>query len=284
MKRAVVIYLEDKLNLMIQFSCLYTSIKHIRSKDTDLVVFGTREALRKVPEDCIKIESQPISYSHEWKNYHFINSISCLTDDKATFLDEYDLILRTDADTFITPSWNNYYPEHFTVGGGGYAHDISVKDRLIKVADSLGLKHQGIHNIGSTHYGNASLVRDVCKLSVSTAKHLLHHEFKEGPGQFPLWYIGVVSMYSGEVAVNHLVDKVVIDDKKLDYYSDSSDNISDHPHIHSWHTNEIFSKFRFYDGKYNHYPTSNLDQNIIKYYCLYTALKARHEMPWCYRR
>lgn len=283
MKRAVVVYLEDKRSLMVQFGCLYTSLKYIQADDTDLVVFGTREALSKVPEDCIKIESAPISYNGEWKNYHYINSISCLVGGQASFLDEYDLILRTDADTFLTPSWNDYYPDTFTVGGGQYAYDISVKERLIKIADSLGFRHQGIHNVGSTHYGNASLVREVCQLSLSTAKHLLHHEFKDGPGQFPKWYVGVVSMYSGEIAVNHLVDKVVVDDKKLDYFSDSSNDVLNHPHIHSWHTNEMFSKFRFFDGAYNHFRMGDPDRNIVKYYCLYIALKARQELPWLIR-
>lgn len=155
MKRAEVIYLEDKPGLMLQFGCLYTSIKYIQEKDTDLVVFGKKDALVKVPEDCIKIESKPISYKKEWKNYHYINSISCLADNQA------DLLLRTDVDTFLTPARNNYYREFFTVSRGGYAYDDDIKDRLIKVAQSMGRRHQGIHNIGSTHYGYAPLVRNV---------------------------------------------------------------------------------------------------------------------------
>lgn len=283
LKRAIVIYLEDKPNLMVQFGCLYTSLKHSQPKDTDLVVFGTREALNKVPEDCIKVESPAISYEKEWKNYHYINSISCLVDDRAEFLDEYDFILRTDADTFITPAWNNYYPDDFTVGQGGYASD-SVKAKLIDVSHYLGLKHQGIHNIGSTNYGKTPLVRDVCRLSLSTAKYLLEREFTNGPGEFPNWYMGVVSMYSGEIAVNHLVDNIVIDSDKLDYVSTSSDNIINHPHIHCWHTNEVFSKFRFFDGIYNNISISHLDNTVVKEYCLYIALKARQEMPWLNRK
>ncbi|MBW9234312.1 hypothetical protein JQK62_18990, partial [Leptospira santarosai] len=62
MKRALVVYLEDKPGLMIQFGLLYTSFKYIQSKDTDLVVFGTKKALAKVPADCIKVVCRPISY------------------------------------------------------------------------------------------------------------------------------------------------------------------------------------------------------------------------------
>lgn len=280
MKRAIVVYLEDKLALMKQFACLYTSIKYVGANDTDLVVFGTKEALVKVPKDCIQIWAPAISYNKVWKNYHYINSINCLIDSHANFLDKYDLILRTDADTFITPAWNNYFPNFFTVGRGRYIGSDDVRDRLMKVSHSLNLKHQGIHNIGSTHYGNASLVREVCRLSVSTAKYLLHHEFKGGEGRFPEWYMGVTSMYSSEIAVNHLVDKFIVDDEKLDYPSTSPDSVSDHPHIHCWHTNEMFSKFRFVDGAYNSLSIDCLDHTIVKDYCLYIALKARQEMPW----
>ena len=58
MRRAVVVFVEDKKHLLLQLGCLYTSLKYIQSDDTDLVVFGTKEALEKVPDDCIKIECE----------------------------------------------------------------------------------------------------------------------------------------------------------------------------------------------------------------------------------
>jgi hypothetical protein len=280
MKRALVIYLEDKPSLMLQFGWLYTSLNYIQAKDTDLVVFGTKEALNKVPEDCIKVECEPISYKDGWKNYHYINSISCVADDNADFLEEYDLLLRTDADTFLTPAWNHYYPELYTVGRGAYVHDDDVKERIKRVAQSLGLSHREIHNIGATHYGHAPLVREVCRLAVSIAKHILDHEFNDGPGEWPGWWWGVTSMYSSEIAVNHLVEKFIIDGQKLDYFSTSSDSIFNHPHIHCWHTDKMFSKFYYEAGLYDHFSIDDLDCTIVKDYCLYIALKAKEEMPW----
>jgi hypothetical protein len=279
MKRALVIYLEDKPSLMLQFGWLYTSLKYIQAKDTDLVVFGTKEALNKVPEDCIKVEYEPISYKDGWKNYHYINSISCLADDRADFLEEYDLLLRTDVDTFLTPAWNNYYPELYAVGQGAYVHDDDVKERIKRIAKALGLRHRGIYNIGATHYGYAPLVREVCRLTVSTAKHILEHEFNDGPGKWPGWWWGVTSMYSSEIAVNHLVDEFVVDGEKLDYFSTSSDSIFNHPHIHCWHTNKMFSKICYEAGLYDHLSIDDLDCTIVKDYCVYIALKAKQEMP-----
>jgi hypothetical protein len=282
MKRALVIYLEDKPSLMIQFGLLYTSFKYIESKDTDLVVFGTKKALAKAPDDCIKVVSQPISYRMGWQKYHFINSISCLVNERAAFLDDYDLLLRTDVDTFLTPAWNDYFPDFFTVGKGAYVYNNDVKDRIKRIAQSLGLRHQGIHNVGSTHYGYAPLVREVCRLSLSTAKFILDNEYKDGPGQWPGWWAGVTSMYSGEIAVNHLVEKMIVDGQKLDYISSSADSIMKHPHIHCWPSDNMFSKTAFEAGLYNHLSVDDLDITKVKDYCLFIALKARQEMPWLF--
>ncbi|MDQ6598592.1 hypothetical protein E2K98_14130 [Bacillus salipaludis] len=277
MKRALVVYVEDKPSLLMQFGWLYTSLKYIEADDTDLVVFGTKNALKKIPDDCIKIEQSPISYNKEWQNYHYINSIACVADDSAAFLNQYDLLLRTDVDTFLTPAWKDFFPDYYTVGGGGYVNDSEVSGNLKTIAQKLGYRHQGHHNIGSTHYGWAPLVRNVCIHSLAAAKYIINNEFSNGYGIWPGWYKGVVSMYSNEIAVNHLVDKVIIDGNKLDYFSTSSESTLDHPHIHCWHTAEMFSKFAFELGYYDHIKLEELDQSIVKDYCLFIALKAKQE-------
>lgn len=281
MKRGVVIYLEDKRNLMLQFGCLYTSLKHIRSEDTDLIVFGTKQALDKVPEDCIKVECKPASDQPVWFNYHYINSISCLTGEGLDFIDKYDLLLRSDVDTFLTPAWNSFYPDLYTVGGGGYVNDEDTKTRLKNISSLFGLRHRGFHNIGSTHYGYAPLVRDVCRLAMKVAQHIFTREFPEGEeGAWPGWYKGVTTMYASEIAVNDLVEQFRIDRGRLDYYSTSGESVNAHPHIHCWHTDDMFSKFWFWAGKYDNMSTDDLDLDKVRDYCLYMALKSRRDMPW----
>jgi hypothetical protein len=95
------------------FGCLYTSLQYIQSNDTDLVVFGTQDALDKIPDDCIKQVCNPITYQPEWHNHHYINSMYCLVSANSEFLDEYDFLLRCDVDTFLTPAWNMYYPNSY---------------------------------------------------------------------------------------------------------------------------------------------------------------------------
>ncbi|MFW5981019.1 MAG: DUF7164 domain-containing protein [bacterium] len=277
MSRAVVVFVEDKRPLKLQFKALYQSYKYINSPDTDILVFATEEAMQWVPDDCIKVRYDILGEPEEFINYRFINSISCLVGSQADILEEYDFILRTDADTFLTPAWNEFYPEKYTVGQGGYCNNDEVRQNIKRVADYFGLRHQGIHNTGSTHYGKASLVREVSRLALSIAEYLLTDEFKENEGAWPGWFAGVITMYSCEIAVNHLVNKFTIDGRKLDYGSAAEDSIVTHPHIHCWHTNSLFSKFQFEAGNYDHLSTEDLNINKVKNYCLYMALKSKEE-------
>jgi len=116
MRRAIVIYLENTPFLMLHFACLYTSLKTIGPTDTELVVFGTPNALARLPQDCRKIEFLPLQEPPEAQSYRYINSIACLSGPQAEMLQEYDYVLRTDADVFLTPAWNTYYPQVYTVG------------------------------------------------------------------------------------------------------------------------------------------------------------------------
>lgn len=279
MKRAVVVFVEDNPHLLLQLGCLYTSINYIQSEDTDLVVFGTKEALNKIPSDCIKVQVGIADNPPEFLNYRFINSISCLAGEEATFLDEYDYILRTDADTFLTPAWNSYYPTSYTVGRGGYVNDQKTISNLKQLASKHNLRHQGFHNLGSTHYGNPQTVREVCKIGVFLSEKLLTEEFKEDEGKWPSWYKGVATMYGCEIAVNHLVDNIEVDTQNLDYGSASEDSIYSHSHIHCWHTDNMFSKFHFTAGNYDKLSIENLDINKIKDYCLFIALNSKKLFP-----
>ena len=280
MKRAVVIFMEKKRDLLLQFGCLYTSLKQIQSKDTDLVVFGTKEVLALLPDDCVKLECEKANHPPELLKYPRINSIYCFTSENAKELENhYDVILRTDVDTFLTPAWNHYYPTTYTVGKGEYATYQIVKDNIKRVASELGLNHQGLHNLGATHYGETKLVIDVSTLAVTIAKHLLTKEFKVDKGKWPYWYGGVINMYSNEIAVNHLIRDVSIDRTQLDFESTSSDSVMNHAHLHCWHTDNVFSKFKFAAGKYDKLATDNLDRSKIKDYCLSTALTAKRDLP-----
>lgn len=280
MKRAVVIYLENWPHLMLQLGCLYTSLRRLQCADTELVVFGSRQALDRLPNDCVKVEFPAIEKPPELARYRYINSIACLGSTEAAILDKYDRILRTDADVFLTPAWKNYYPWQYTVGRGLYVNSEDVKTKIRKIARKLGLRHQGIHNTGSTHYGPPELVRAVCRLAFKVNKYLLTVEFKNNPGEWPGWFSGVSILYSCEMAVNHLISEPSLDYVNLDYDSTSSESINAHAHIHCWHVETLFSKFKFEHGHYDQLSTEDLNLDEIRNYCLDIALQSKKELPW----
>lgn len=274
MHRAIVIFVENKPHLITEMKVLLSSLQHISCLDTDLVVFGTKQALLRIPPECIKVEALAVGNRPQWKNYHYINSLACLSQPNSSILDRYTHLLRCDADTLLTPAWNTFYPDGYMCGKGRYVNDDSTKEKLICISQKLGLRHQGIFNTGSSHYGETRLVKDVCKLSLEIAQYILKTEFLLDEGRWPSWFKGVISLYASDLAVNHLIDSPLIDGEHLDYHSDRPDDVSLHPHIHCWHTNKPFSKFAFERGDYNHLSPSTLDFNKVNEYCLAMALKS----------
>jgi len=279
MRRAIVIYLENLHHLIVHFACLYTSLEYIRSPDTELVVFGTPEALKRLPHDCRKIEFLPLEEPPEMQTYRYINSIACLTGPQAEQLQEYDYILRTDADVFLTPAWNTYYPKAYTVGRGLYVNGDTVKRNILRVAGELGLNHHGFFNTGSTHYGAPEKVCDVCRVGLEVNRYLLTHDFKKNHGAWPGWFRGVSILYSMEIAVNHVMKTPVPDYCNLDFDSISAESVENHAHIHCWHVETQFSKYHFLHGKYDSINPENLNPGIIKDYCLYNALLSKQRLP-----
>ncbi len=274
MHRAIAVFVENKPNLLSELNILLTSLNHICCLDTDLLVFGPKQALNKVCSPCIKIECSVPSTASKWKNYHFINSIACINNKTAHHLDKYTHVLRCDADTLVTPAWHNFTPDNYTTGTGGYVNDDYTKEKLLSISNSLGLRHQGIFNIGSTHYGTSKQIKEVCILTTEISEYILKTEFLSDNGKWPGWFRGVTSLYASDLAVNHLIQSPTMNHDLLDFDSTSSDSVTKHPHIHCWHTHSRFSKFAFNKGEYNNIDRNTLDINIVHDYCLSMALKS----------
>lgn len=76
---------------------------------------------------------------------------------------------------------------------------------------------------------------------------------------WPEWHFGVLLLYGGHLAINHLIASEKLDilraDKLLDQGVVSTDKTDIDKnfrlHLHCWHTDEPFSKFAFKKGKYN---------------------------------
>lgn len=269
-RRAIVVYVEDKPALIKQILNLYKSIKHVGfdKGDTDFVIFCDEASSKKIPDDCIKIIKPPLK-EPPFNRYPRMNSIACFGD---PILRDYDFLIKSDIDTFILPGFNSFFPEKLTCRKWVHANRQEVKDNLRKVAGVFGIKYKDIENIGSTIHGPSEEIVKIFTSAVDIAKHLLEVEFKNSEGKWPGWYRGVSLMYATEIAINNISDGVNYTDQ-FDISSASKESVSDFSLAHCLHTNEIFSKFKFNDGKYRGMDTSELDKTKINNYCLDLALK-----------
>jgi hypothetical protein len=270
--RALVCYLDESDVLIREGKALLESLIHIDAQDTDLVLFGPPAALRKFPDHplVVKIPQQRHALAAE---YGYINSLACLAGPGSEALAGYHYLLKTDLDVFLTPAWNSFRPEEFTVGRGGYSHTDTVRTKCRELAGRFGLNHYGKHNLGSTFYGPPGKVRDVCRLATMLCEHLLSDEFASEQGVWPHWYRGVASMYATEVAINHLVPELATTSSRLDAFSASREPVANCAHVHCWHTNGPFSKAEWHAGGYASVDIGQLDMGIVSDYCM--AIAAR---------
>ncbi len=86
----------------------------------------------------------------KWSRH--LDSLGILMEN-SEFLNQYDYILRTDIDVFLTPQFANYIPFDcsFQVGLGGYSIDYSTH-KLSRIAQTLNLYNVNLTDIGSTWF------------------------------------------------------------------------------------------------------------------------------------
>lgn len=276
-RRAIVCFVEDNRHLIQQLLALRRSWLYTAPSDTDLVVMGPAPVLACLPDDLVKIAQRPATNDPVWRSYGYVNSVACLNAAGAEQLNGYSHLLRSDVDTFITPAWNEFYPSTFVYGTGGYSNDDDVRQRLRDIAARYGLTHRGRTNVGSTWYGPTEVVRRAGAFAELLTKHILTHHFADHEGAWPGWYAGVALLYAGELAVNHCAPDAEWS-PLLDAGSTSLEPISLHPHIHCWHTDEIFSKHWFMAGRYTQDSVRDLDRSTVRGYSVEMSFQSLEDL------
>ena len=213
-------------------------------------------------------------------------------------LTAYDKLLRTDMDTFLTPAFAQWNPEKFIIGQGKYCFpQYTTCARLHRIARDMALAPPSagtaagtddasgvVDNVGSTWYGDTATVIECAKLSVKAMRYLYVNEFskeekdpKYGNQGWPVWHVGVLSMYAGNIAINSCATKNNGFEHRpdmLDFASTSNESVHEHAHLHTWQNFQPFSKFAFFKGEYENVQLEKLDLNKAKDYAMYMALDA----------
>jgi hypothetical protein len=294
--RAVMVYLPPNNDMFVdQLKWLYLSIGEMRTTQkpnlkTDLLIFahpsivnktasdlGCKTTVRKSFDDsetCIVLPHTPLherkipveNLMHNLQNYSsVIDSMTILSEFQ--YADNYDNLLRTDLDTFITPGFGKLeLPEKVAIitGRGGY-YSRNTALRLDWIATKkLGLKYNHYENVGSTWYGHSKLLVAAGRLSIAVMQWLSTQEFTEfesllisGTAGWPNWYKPVMSMYSGDIAINTIsTDRLRQSNIGGEFSFDRPASTFDFElpdsvqHLHSFQVQEPFSKLRFKTGDY----------------------------------
>ncbi|EQC37878.1 hypothetical protein SDRG_04899 [Saprolegnia diclina VS20] len=242
---------------------------------------------RHEPNKCIVITNYTPLRTKAF-NYGYGDSLNVVAMDN-TVMDAYDYLLRTDLDTFVTPAFATWKPKELIVGQGAYAFDgTTTSARLESIIQKLNYTKSTVHNVGSTWYGPAAVVRRCAKLTVKTMLYLHESEFTAeekseayGIKGWPNWHWGVLTLYAGHIAINHCANDVGVIKREdmLDFPTTSSESPHQHAHLHTWQNSERFSKFSFAEGKYASEDMTKLRHNdVIADYAMYMALDA-HKAP-----
>ncbi|EQC32977.1 hypothetical protein SDRG_09502 [Saprolegnia diclina VS20] len=264
--RAAVLFLpasNDNARFLSEFRWFHRSWLEMKKHEpalwrTDIVVFsdatvpllaelGCTDSPRSSnsePNKCVAVQNYT-KLQNENFTYAYADSVNVLAVDLPATAN-YDWILRTDIDTFLTPAFATWKPDSFAVGRGAYCGPGTC-DRLARISRDLNLTEATQHNIGSTWYGPATTLKECAKLSVETMMYLRDREFTDeeksvayGVQGWPKWHYGVLTMYSGDIAINHCTRAMGFETRTdmLDFPSSSSESPMEHAHLHTWQNDE----------------------------------------------
>jgi hypothetical protein len=194
-------------------------------------------------------------------------------------------------DVFLTPLFGKWLPRRcneFIIGQGAYSVKYNT-EKLGRIASDLELDYAGQENVGSTWYSTPRQMRYVSYLTLINMIYLNNQVFSEieknnkyNQKNWPNWYYGVLSMYGGHLAVNHLWGKQIRFSKLPEHFDASA--ISESPidstlHVHTFYELKVFDKYQFKEGKYDNMTVDDNQKSIIRFYCLAMALESKRLSP-----
>ena len=255
-RKAIAVYLDNNDRGQAELSWLYKSwLLHGLDSEFDLVVYHHPDAkerfepIRDRPQ-VLGIAMAPLANA---RNYRFLNSKNILLEPFSEPLDDYEFLLITDCDTFLTQNIRRTAPQKILIGRGAYCakEDPHHEASMNRVCNHFGFEHKGLINIGCSFYGRTEEVIKLVRKQVAFTEFFLSPE-----GKTVFWDFyrkgtkGVASLLGGEIAVNLLCEQEDVLLESLDTKCSNKDLNEQILHIHAWHTAAFWSKHQFFDGRY----------------------------------
>ncbi|SAK62193.1 hypothetical protein AWB77_02198 [Caballeronia fortuita] len=275
-KLGILVYVDNSDSMVEEFSWLYKSAIYSGVLQSSTIIAVCHPEVRdRLPSDSriLAVEKLPFASLHsEWNDYKFINSVGSLAEqDVLNVCEDFDVILKTDCDTFVTPAMNSFRPSALCFGFGAYAYEDSVRIKLSECSRRWGYPHGGLHNVGASVLGPSEMVRNYLQAHMQCCDRLLEEEFKDFQGEWPFWSKQVLTMYAGELALRQTYPQAC-SVGFLDHFTRADRRLgSDVLHIHAWHTDSYWSKHHFRGGKYSGMKLEDIDRDTLGGYCHWLA-------------
>mmetsp|Transcript_19688 Transcript_19688/g.33840 ORF Transcript_19688/g.33840 Transcript_19688/m.33840 type:complete len:354 (+) Transcript_19688:111-1172(+) len=289
--RAIAVYVDDAPQFAVEAATLYESWRVVATShlSIDLLLFTHPNVkLDHLPgckpythhnfeNDCFIVPTEldlEGMYGVESLNYKYLNSIVFLLVPEAQFVKQYDMLLKTDCDTLVTPAFARWFPRLAHVGVGHYAGMRETRANLVQWAGKFGVRHRGLMNLGATWYAEPALLCEVAHAAAQFSIELYNNAFPDrNVTMWPRWWYGVSSMYGQELAVNHLMPEAQATDR-IDFPTDRPASINRVYHIHCFQSNKPFSKMAARQGWYTALNTTGWDLTDVRAYSMEMYLRA----------
>jgi hypothetical protein len=258
----------------------------LSGKDLDdkfhFVLFVEPESVNK-----IKIRKNVSVYEYKspqddyYNKNRFAKSLVFVNENKK-ILENYDYIIKTDTDVFFTPHMNSHIFDDKIYFGFG--HHKWSHEQMFEVAHAFGYyDYKDVISPNSTLIGTSKDIIEIMKESDDLCKKVFYYLCPDGEfqNQIDHWgkqlYAGTSTLIATEIvlASKYTIDKFVMTNK-IDGDSTSKENYNNVYHMHQWHTDNIFSKFKARNGEYD--SIEYREDSSCSSYCLNIFLQNKKEI------
>jgi len=279
----VLVYIPDNKYYVDQFWGLYNSvITNECLSFCDFIVACPTDMADKLPENserCRTFITGELAHETRFRYYNnnpyeFINSFVHFENEEIIKeLHNYTNLLRIDCDTFVCPSFGRLELsldeiDEIMVGQGAY-YNAGVRSHLVETAKKLSFHTYDpdkMRNAGSTWFSKTETMIPLGKKIIEVVSYLLNYDetFVKSEGVWPEWFAGVVLLYAGDLVVNSTDLKVT--KQAFDGGTASTQDISTYLTLHSWHSEDYFSKMVWHNSfAYVNMPTPKSSSISNKY-------------------
>lgn len=220
-----------------------------------------------------------------YENYRYAKSLEFIESNKH-ILNEYDYLIKTDTDIFVTKNLNDYkFSDKISFRPGAYSLTEKCIEETYELAKKFGyLNYKKMFNSGATLVGPSSDIINIISLSNDLCKKIFYYLCPDGNYGSTVdntWlkslYAGTSTMIATEIIISSIFDEnkfIITDSIDANCFSDST--LKEIFHIHQWHGEGFYSKFNARDGHYDNMDYA--DPNTISGYCLNMFLENKKEI------